>query len=116
MPENQFPLDPPRFAAMPNPTRNRILLVSDPNTAIPSAVQVATVPADIDVHQLVDALNNAAWAGDDTELTHIEQQLPEPVRHSLRQAIEGLPPNDQIVIGESGVPLRVVTTMSFSPQ
>lgn len=111
-----FPIDPLRFVALPNPTRNRILLVSDVNEPSPSARQVATVPTDVDVYELVAALNAAAWSGDRRTFDTFQEELPEPVWHACQQALETVPTHTSVVVGDREVPLAVMVDFATRPE
>lgn len=108
MPEINFPIDPPRFAAAPSAGRGRVFLVSRPLAAAPTAVQVATVPAEVDVQKLVRALNQTAWTGDRIGLLPLLAAVPHDAAQSLRDALESLPDASHVLLTYDESPVRVI--------
>lgn len=108
MSDFQFPTDPPRFVAVPSAGRGRVILVSEPLNPAPTAVQVATAPADVDVKHLVEVLNRTAWTGDEAELATVLKALPGDVAQSCRDAIAAVPPSASVALSDDELPVQVI--------
>lgn len=111
-----FPANPSSFIAMSGPTKTRVFLMAQPTPHASSAQleQVVTlaVPAE-EAAAIVEALNTAAWSGDERPLTAALASLPDAVVQSCRQALEKCPAPDDLVLGEEGRPMRTVQHLYF---
>lgn len=111
-----FPSTPHVFVPVAGAAKTRVFLLEhSPHLAqTPNLRQVATLsgPAELGA-LLVEALNTAAWTGDESDLDQLASEVPSPVLLSCRAALADCPRHTALALGFDDVPLTVVQEVTF---
>lgn len=101
---------------MSGPSKIRVFLASQASLAASGAQlqQVATLamPAE-DGTAIVDALNTAAWSGDDGALTALFPSLPDAIVQACRHALATCPAPEELVLSADGHPMQTLQHLRF---